>query len=238
MKKAQGFILIILFVACGVIGILLANQFVGSDDQKTPEPVVYPTRTAGAPGDGQTNLVLMRVNDLSATQPELISIWIAFLGPADYPGLTVMMLYPNPDAPEQVQSLADAFSLGEDKQPVAEFWQELASYKFTWDGYLLADSQAITSITGWVNNSQVQLQAQPANNPEGYRIIQYEETSVFKNICSTLGNAEDAAGPVPDWGSIIPLHMRTDLTFEAMMYSWGKLNPPGNTTPCYILGNP
>ncbi len=238
MKKAQGFILIILFVACGVIGILLANQFVDSDDQKTPEPVVYPTRTAGAPGDGQTNLVLLRVNDLSADQPQLVSIWIAFLGPADYPGLTVMMLYPNPDAPDQVQSLADAFSLGEDKLPVQTFWQELAAYKFTWDGYLLADSQAITAVSGWINNNQSQLQARPADSPEGYRIIQDEETSVFRNICSTLGSADDAAGPVPDWGSIIPLHMRTDLTFEAMMYSWGKLNPPGAITPCYILGNP
>ncbi len=238
MKKAQGFILIFLFVACGVIGILLANQFVDTDKKTTPEPVVYPTRTAGAPGDGQTNLVLLRVDDLSAPQPELISIWIAFLGPADYPGLTVMMLYPNPDAPDQVQSLADSFRLGEDKLPVPEFWQELASYKFTWDGYLQADSQAITSITGWINNNQVQLQAQPASSPEGYRMIQDEETTVFRNICSTLGSAEDAAGPVPDWGSIIPQHIRTDLTFEAMMYSWGKLNPPGAVTPCYILGNP
>lgn len=182
MKKAQGFILIVLFVACGVIGILLANQFVGSDDQKTPEPVVYPTRTAGAPGDGQTNLVLLRVDDLSSSQPQLISIWIAFLGPADYPGLTVMMLYPNPDAPDQVQSLADAFSLGEDKLPVQGFWQELAAYKFSWDGYLLADSQAITAVSGWINNNQVQLQAQPAGSPEGYRIIQDEETSIFRNI--------------------------------------------------------
>lgn len=238
MKKAQGFILIFLFVACGVIGILLANQFVDTDKKTTPEPVVYPTRTAGAPGDGQTNLVLLRVDDLSAPQPELISIWIAFLGPADYPGLTVMMLYPNPDAPDQVQPLADSFRLGEDKLPVPEFWQELASYKFTWDGYLQADSQAITSITGWINNNQVQLQAQPASSPEGYRMIQDEETTVFRNICSTLGSAEDAAGPVPDWGSIIPQHIRTDLTFEAMMYSWGKLNPPGAVTPCYILGNP
>ncbi len=112
MKKAQGFLLIILFVACGVMGILVANQVVSPKDKSTPTPIVYPTRTAGAPGTGQTNLVLLRVDDLSSPEPRLISIWIAFLGPADYPGLTVMALYPNLELPEQVQSLADFLPWG------------------------------------------------------------------------------------------------------------------------------
>lgn len=238
MKKAQGFILIILFVACGVMGILLANKFVNADDKPSATQEVYPTRTAGTPGDGQTNLVLLRVNDLSAAEPKLVSIWIAFLGPADYPGLTVMMLYPNPEAPEQVQALADSFTLGVDKLPLSSFWQQLSAYKFSWDGYLLADSQSISSIAGWINNTQSPLTAAPANSREGYLAIQSEETAVFRNICTTLENTDKGPGTQPDWGSIIPIHLRTDLTFENMMYSWGKLNPPGAITPCYILGNP
>ncbi len=238
MKKAQGFILIILFVACGVMGILLANKFVNADDKPDATPVVYPTRTAGAPGEGQTNLVLLRVDDLSAAEPRLVSIWIAFLGPADYPGLTVMLLYPNPEAPEQVQALADSFTLGVDKLPLSSFWQQLSAYKFSWDGYLLADSQSISSIAGWINNTQSTLTTAPANNLDGYLAIQSEETAVFRNICNTLESSDEIPGIPPDWGNIIPLHLRTDLTFETMMFSWGKLNPPGAITPCYILGNP
>ncbi|MEN6434718.1 MAG: hypothetical protein ABFD58_02770 [Anaerolineaceae bacterium] len=238
MKKAQGFFLIFLFVACGVLGILVANQVMNGREKATPTPVLLPTRTAGAPGTGQTNLVLLRVDDLSSPTPRLISIWIAFLGPADYPGLTVMALYPNLENPAQIQPLADSFALGSDNLPVPEFWQQLAAFNFTWDGYLLADTQAISPILGWINNTQTALTAQPATDGEGYRVILEEETSVFKEICVTLSDTAEVSGQAPDWGSIIPLHMRTDMTFEAMMYSWGKLNTPGAVTPCYILGNP
>ncbi len=122
--------------------------------------------------------------------------------------------------------------------PVTGFWQQLTTFKFSWDGYLLADSQAISPIIGWINNQQPAMSVQQADTPEGYQAILSEETAVFRNICSTLGSVDEISGPAPDWGSLIPLHLRTDMTFESMMFSWGKLNPPGSVTPCYILGNP
>lgn len=237
-KKAQGFLLIILFVTCGILGILLANQIDPTRPGSKPTPLAYPTRTHGAPASGQTNIVLIRVDDLASAAPKLISVWIAFLGPADYPGLTVMALYPNPKNAEQVQQLEQSFALNADQSPSDKFWNQLAAFKFTWDGYILADATSITPILAWINNTNTVLNATAPATTESQTAVISEETVAFKAICSTLGNTSEIAGPAPDWAAIIPGHLRTDLTFEAMMYSWGKLNKPGTSTPCYILGNP
>ncbi len=236
-KKAQGFLFIFLFLTCGIIGILLANQVHSARIKTSPTAIVFPSPAFGNTDSSQTNIVLIRVDDLTKDRPKLVSVWIAFLGPVDYPGLTLMALYPDVLNPSQVQALSDSFRLNESQQPVQAFLEQLSAFRFTWDGYILADSVSISPILTWINNTNTDLTASSATETD-HQVILTEETEAFKEVCKTLGKTTEVSGPPPNWSAITPAHLKTDLTFEKIMYSWGKLNPPGNAIPCYILDNP
>ncbi|MGW8224408.1 MAG: hypothetical protein ACWGOY_01680 [Anaerolineales bacterium] len=96
-------------------------------------------------GNGQRNLVVLIVDQISAPQPLLKGVWLLVTYPGD-PTINLVPIYPKP-GPDQSAGVpyAQAFGITPDQKPVPQFL-DLLSENFLWNYYLVIDRNSTSAM--------------------------------------------------------------------------------------------
>lgn len=241
MKQLRLFLLIALFIFWLFVGFLVADRllpivfsrFITPSDN-TPPPLTPTVVSTPVLFIKQGTVLLIHVDDLSTTQPRLISIWAVFVSLTDQPSLIIKSIYP--PAPQNDSNRIDAaFSLTPEGNLSPTFTEALKVFNFHWDNYVIYDHQALKMISDWITGSAVKetpsavnISEVPLDMPEGERLA-------FENICKYLSASSTERGQKPSWQQIIPNHMRSDLLFDDTMVNWERITLASPLPHCEVL---
>jgi len=234
MKKPTLFFILLLFAACAVVGYLLASktQF-GSNSSN-----------AGAADDAallsssQQNLLLVRVDDLSASDPQLIEAWMVLTLYSDPPQIMFVPIYPRYDT-GQDSTLASAFALDSQGNLSAKFSDKVASmFGVSVHGVILTDAAGMNAIAGWFGIDGISAGTLPASSEGEKHAILLNSQTFFLKVCQQLkdGRAMQQYASIY-WSQLAPLHFQTDMSFEVLNTSWDRVNHSAPPQQCDVISS-
>jgi len=212
MSKGKLLIFVIPLILC------LAGTFLLLKLNQDPTTKVTPITEIA----GQTNFLLFQVDSLKSEIPELISIW-AVLIQVDEPTYVIFKrISPDSIVNTETKDTQISFTLEDGDLPGNFFAQSIQKLNLDIDSYFLLDTQAISAL---INDYAGQ-----AVFSEGV-----VDGTVLTQVCSKLGQAEQNPASQIEWNSLIPLHMRTNLSFETFATIWEKLTRSKSAAQCDII---
>jgi hypothetical protein len=197
---------------------------------KTPSPLMIniaqeaPT-PADLPATGQRNLLVIGVDYLSASQPQLESVWLVmyFPGKLDF---TFMPLYPQPADQKSLQdsTLVASFSQDEAGRPSKAFLQQLTSQAW-WNNYLVLDQDAMIALidlvggftTGEGNIQGAKAIAGIAPASQDASAAYYDQASLLSNLCLQIQIHPPSIESIVATFRKLEANMVTDLDIKTIL---------------------
>jgi hypothetical protein len=212
MSKHKLLIFVIPLILC------LAGTFLLLKLNQNPSTKVTPITEIA----GQTNFLLFQVDSLKSEAPELISIWAILIQVEEPTYVVFKRIAPGSIANTQTKDTQISFALEDGDLPVNFFSQSIQKLNLDIDSYFLLDTQAILAL---INDYTGQ-----AVFSEGV-----VDDPVLTQVCSKLGQAEQNPASQIEWNNLIPLHMRTNLSFETFATIWEDLTRSKSAPHCEII---
>lgn len=186
-------------------------------------------------GNGQRNLLVIGIQDLSAPEPVLESIWLLISFPGDA-SITLLPIFPNPngDYSSPNKSVIKSFSLNSGQIPEDVFFNQLRQ-QFWWDSYILIDKVGLSIALDTIHElSGVELRTvlesipSSLNNPNEALQRQTDLLNTACNQLNILPNSTQAEILVQQ----IDDHLRTDLNWSGVFRGWSSNQPVGHQLEC------
>jgi hypothetical protein len=163
----------------------------------------------------QHNILIIRVNDLASPSPAIKSAWILLFTTTDPSNLILKILYPSAVAFINPEVLI----LDKQNRPSVEFENEIKKINLSWDGYLIFDETGIKAIGEWFSGeSQDTSPDISQGTAEAFNTYQSDFNN-FTVMCKNLPNVAQHKTNFR-WRSLIPAHIRSDLSFENLVVYW------------------
>lgn len=219
----------ILFLVCLVLGYNLTRALVPNND------AARKTST-----NNQINVLVIHVDDLNLNNPEIISIWGWFIKPDDQPIMTFKLLYISDASYKNDKILTRNIKksiLDSNDNLSNKFIKAINKYNFTWHDYLIFDQYGYNSIYGWLsdssdNNKTIVFQEFDNNNSS---ISTSAEIENFNLLCATIEGQSQLSENTPDWQSIIPRHIHTNISLERIFSIQDILEDKSRIPICEII---
>jgi hypothetical protein len=219
-------IAILVFVGCAVVGFNIARNI---------NPVLEtPQITPGIPQPevAQHNFMIVRVDDLLAKEPKLVSVWFVslFLVNNDPSSLTLAQIYPPRVPSAKSLSLNRAFSLSPEHDPVPAFWTTVEKYGFNWEGYIMVDTQGANLFLQWLvgpSDFQGALDEAAKSQDNSRRMAEQTCQSITESSGRSIGQF--------DWGQVVPDHFHSSINFETGLAYWDQMTKAGHLVSCEFL---
>jgi hypothetical protein len=231
MKKIVIFLTFLLFLAFVFFGYkAAANLFKGSTTE------LIKTQSNRGTSDLQRNYLLIQVDDLTTTNPQLISAWITFFYSSTPPQLMFIPIHPSTDSEIDKENVS-AFQLLDGKKVSAKFLKNLQYiYKLTIDGYVVTDSIGYGNFILWMGGDPSKVNFLPAVTTEEKQTLLLNETSFLDNLCQLFKTgASNSFFSQIDWSAVLPDHFSTNLPFEELMLTIDQINRAPQILNCDIL---
>lgn len=213
MKKKTVLIIVVVFCICAFLGYKAAQKIF-------PSP-----KTAGITQISDTdsvliaqnNYLIIHVDSLTAKDPQLISIWAAFVYQTDPPQMMFVPLYPatNPDVHERIST---AFNLNSDKLVSSTFINQVnKAFDIQTSGYILTDDIATSLSIQWLTGVSTTIVSTPAVSDIEKGDLRSNEGVSYQQFCQllTAGSSSIYVSAI-NWQSLLPDHFSTNLPFETM----------------------
>ncbi len=224
MKKLWLILLfLLLFVFCLLFAFTGASSIWGSFS-----PSVSSQNPSGAANISniQHNFLVIRVSDLQAPDPQLLSAWIFFTTFSDPPYMVMKILYPN----TRHDNILSSFSLDVNGRLSSHFLQEIKKLDFPWDGYIIVDDQGMQKLNSWMLEQPLDMPPRdPQNAPDGFTVY-INDSRQWGALCQSLAGMAQRKDALL-WRDMLPAHLRTDLDFETMILFWDYMT--NSSTPPY-----
>ena len=204
------------------------------------------------PRPQQRNILIIGVDHLDNTSPELESVWLLLYLP-DLPHVTLMPIYPevvrNIDG-AQIQadrSLEQAFRLGSDSLLSPAFEDVLKGKGLWWHNYIILDQVAIVDLIdaigglktinarnqqGGENISGVRAFAHMATVKENPRAALQSQAQLAQYMCRTLPNVGLNLSRVDTLLSVLTSHLETNLEPEQVIDDFNSMLSNGGGLVC------
>jgi hypothetical protein len=231
MKKFTAFIIITAFLVFAFLGYQAASNL------KTKSAVgSIPANAATALASTQQNILLIHVDDLTLSRPNLISVWGFFAYYANQNQVVFLPLLPSIDASVQ-SSMVEKFSLDGTRQVSKDFitaLQQQFNLKVT--GVVVTDNVGLSFFASQLTGQSAPVAAvQPTNDDQKKQILMNAQF-FFQSICSLLQNKSGDTALNLDWQQLVPDHFSTSLPFETIMVDRQKLFGSSAVNQCSVLG--
>jgi hypothetical protein len=232
MKKPTLVFILLLFAACAVVGYLLASKTqLGSTGSTSA------VDDATLLSSSQQNFLLVRVDDLSASDPQLIEAWMVLTLYSDPPQIMFVPIYPRYDS-GQDSTLASAFALDSQGNLAAKFSDKVAGmFGVTING-ILTDAAGMNAIAGWFGIDGITAGTLPASSEIEKHTILLNSQTFFLKVCQQLkdGRAMQQYTSIY-WSQLAPLHFQTDMSFEVLTASWDRVNHSAAPQQCDVVSS-
>lgn len=232
MSMLKRLFLLTVFVGCVSGGFLLAiNLRVSGQAQGLPV-VASPVQPGknGVAANGQRNLLLIGVDELESTNPQLKSVWLVLQIATHSPQrFTLVPLYPAVGdqvlvAQEQLQA---SFRLDANGAVQQKFFDEIKAADFWWSNYLVIDQAGLAELIdlgGGIDLGHGSLKGKQVTQLLTAPELQADtalgaQAAVFQAVCSQSAEkllSLDAKKIFQKLGG----HLRTDLEIERLTQEW------------------
>ncbi len=227
MRKIVIALTIIAFIACFLIGLYLAEIVPGKGSlgSAAGNPLSTPVSKF------QHNILIIRVDDLQARSPNLVSIW-GLIVYFPEPKLIFQRIYPLGIL--EKDKIVASFSLSAGNVPSNTFLKSLnQSLNITWDNYILLDTQAGDHFSSWAGGPALN-QGETAPDPEQALIA---EAEVVRLLCEKYAAQSPESRDSFEWIPVIPDHMQTNMPLDFGLLTADKLNQSGTPVLCEIYND-
>lgn len=186
----------------------------------------------------QQNLVIILTDDLTISNPSLISVWAVFISYGSTPpSLNFVQIFPSESKDGRVD-LMPAFSLTESKDPSPVFDKALRAFNFPIDGVIVTDAEGFNNISGWMFGNQYQLESPISATSDNQMGAAQMLQQFVSAACPKLTNADPTGKTAFSWQDLIPKHFHTRMPFETMAISWQNLSSNGTPPHCEFVQIP
>jgi len=182
-------------------------------------------------GNGQHNLIIILVDQMTAPQPKLEGIWLLITFPEN-PDITLVPIFPNSlDEISSTPSYSAAFSMNTAKQPSTQFL-DLLTEQVLWDHYLITDRNGASSILNNLeiastNFSNTQISVSNAMNSDAGSTPELtldQQTQLWQIACSNLTNFSNK-GEIATLFNQLSSYIETNLNWDELpLNSWAATN--------------
>lgn len=199
-----------------------------------PVPTEYPVTV-------QRNLLLVGVDQLSASQPHLESIWLVMYFPGKL-DVTFVPLYPDPGEEFTAQSspLAASFSLDQAGNPSRTFLQQLEEQVW-WNNFLVIDHTATRALidlvssqpSGDLNGNGAQAMAEPpSSRQEASTTTLANQTKVLFQLCEQPQVTAPSIAAIAATLKKLESNLATDLDLMTILDEWQTKSSPALPFHC------
>jgi hypothetical protein len=230
--KVRIFILLIFFFACASLSFTVAMGF-AKNGEPGPDTAVKVTRT---PLDSrQQKVLLIRVNKLDTGTPRMFSVWYAAISYNDPTRIIMKSLYPgNPDD-RLATALGSTFGLSAQGQLNQSFKDALSENKIDWNAYIIADTEAIKSISLWATDKEANVVLTPPNQANQVSDFLQQDSDYLMSVCENLiPQDKTQTKHAVDWQSILSTHMQVSYGLEDGLVNWQRLTS-AQSTMCKVI---
>lgn len=231
MRKLFIFFSAVVFIGCVFFGFKAASNLFSerAENQNSllDTPQVQP---------GQSNFLIVLVNDLTADEPQLISLWGVLNYPSEPPQVVFLPLYPTANT-ETNREVASDFDLSNNKKiPGRSIGKLEDAMDLSFDGYFLTDNAALLPFASYADLETLEIFNQPADSGETIVAVQKSINSFFTAICRLCkSGASNSFFSKIEWSNLLPDHFSTDLTFEELMLMIDRINISAALTTCEVI---
>jgi hypothetical protein len=180
----------------------------------------------------QQTVLIIQVDDLTSSRPELVSTWALFSDFSGAPTLAFKALFPAP-AEKVNENLAKSFNLTANKEPTPQFIKSLEVYEFKWNSVIVVDQVGAQSLYRWV--SQPAGKTAGADDASKGSVRNQAEVSLFQSVCSHLESASNLPDLALEWARLVPDHLHTNISLETFSLMWGKMITTDRPVHCEAL---
>lgn len=186
-------------------------------------------------GNGQRNLLVIGVQDLTAPEPVLESIWLLILYPRDA-NISLLPIFPVPDGGviPQNNALMKSFSLSSQHIPESFFFDQLRQ-QFWWDNYILIDKAGLSNVLDIIHQFSSAklgtiLESIPSTWENPNEALQ-RQTELLKTACKQLERlpnsikSEILIQQIDD-------QIYSDLNWSEFIRGWSSNRPVGYQIEC------
>jgi hypothetical protein len=100
------------------------------------------------------------------------------------------------------------------------------------------DFIALKSFIEWISADPFEKSLSIPLTPDQTITILEEQKQILENMCTHLVPADSHRGPKPDWQTIYPFHMQSDLSFTGALVNWDRLTLSTPAPHCEVLVTP
>ena len=228
LKKLQVPIFITVFLICLLTGFAVTPRLWSGIPESTPTPF-----KPIACYEEQCNFVIIHVDNLEASTPTLVSVWIALVSPGSQPIMVLKPLHPPLTKNAENDLLSNAFSLAPTGSPSLDFFTALDNLNVNRRGYIMMDNLAVIALLSWLADNP--LPSDTLGSSGDTDAILNQQTNLLNQVCIHLTTNPGSATPNPEWGRLVSTHLRTDLDFATFVQNWERIAHNRPIANCKVL---
>lgn len=212
------------------------------------EKDIIPQTETGV-GNGQRNLLVIKVNQLDSPDPALESIWLLITHP-EIPNLTLVPVYPTAkiDSTSGEPTWIKLFSITANQIPNEEFLNALHE-QFLWQNYLIIDAKGASAVqkilqqysekfhSGEIHSDQNIL---PASNSD-IGISLEKQIKEWNTVCHEITSITDLS-KIDELLLQISPYIHTNINWDDIVQQWALASHEdfhlGCEFPTLALNNP
>jgi hypothetical protein len=220
---------ILAFIICMLFGLQLSRGKTFNSPITPSETPITQTATIGNPD--QRNILIIQADDLTSSSPRLIAIWLLIYIPDD-PQTSLILIYPQASGKNTdiQQRLVNTFALPPQGGLDPAFISALQSFSFTTTAYIILDIQAGAQAIDWLGGLELAGNSEALNGNQSLSDMPLPwlapdaarewNKKLANAICERVKQKSSDTNPVSMMASLIPDHLRTDLTLEMVAQDW------------------
>jgi hypothetical protein len=195
--------------------------------------------SASSINNGQQNLIILIVDQLASTKPEMISIWLLITFP-EFSNLTLVPIYPSnlENLIKADLDLKQAFALT-DHQTLDPMFTDLLHDLFHWDYYLITDQIGVNSIKRILSQSTlgystISEQTNPVLLPQTGQEMDFNlrgQVESWDGICSDLSRISNTE-QLEDLFKQVSPYFNTNLRWKKFSNQWSFDPSDGRYISC------
>lgn len=234
MKKPTLIFILLIFAACAVVGYLLASKTQMGSSSQSANTVNAATSLASP----QQNYLLVRVDDLTSSDPQIIEAWMVLTLYSDPPQVMFVPIYPRYDT-DQNTALQSVFAVDSQDNLSSKLTARVAEmFDVTIHGYIMTDAAGMNAIAAWFGIDGISAGTSPAQSDNEKHAILLNGQTFLQKVCQQLknGRAQQQYASIY-WSQLIPNHFQTDMSFEQFTASWDRINHSSPPQQCDVMSS-
>jgi hypothetical protein len=193
------------------------------------------TDAVNTPVSQQFNWVLVRVDDMTAESPRLVSVWVMLSSLSSGPQVFFKPIYSTEINNARSSELARKFAVNSDRTLSSQFLNELNRINISRSGLVILDDKGFQEFTTWFSALYNRRQTAGISSALWQPTAAGSETQSYQHICEVLQAQNQERHIDLRWKDLIPNHIELLPNLDPFASLWDQLLSSSTPANCKIL---